>query len=90
MVRNIYVYVDTVFGFHGYFFNCLVSCLSMIVWTLTVLGVLYACVLYFCICTCSSQLSMFHMESALEIPSLLFVLLWGLSPDFPDRVLPVT
>ena len=26
------------------------------------LSVLYACVLYFCICTCSSQLSMFHME----------------------------
>ena len=24
--------------------------------------VLYACVLYFCICTCSAQLSMFHME----------------------------
>ena len=28
----------------------------------TVLSVLYACVLYFCICTCSVQLSMFHME----------------------------
>ena len=36
--------------------------LSMIVWTYTVLGVLYACVLYFCICTCSAQLSMFHVE----------------------------
>ena len=23
---------------------------------------MYACVLYFCICTCSAQLSMFHME----------------------------
>ena len=23
---------------------------------------IYACVLYFCICTCSAQLSMFHME----------------------------
>ena len=34
----------------------------MIVWTHTVLGVLYACVSYFCICTCSAQLSMFHME----------------------------
>ena len=34
----------------------------MIVWTPAVLGVLYACVLYFCICTCSVQLSMFHME----------------------------
>ena len=34
----------------------------MIVWTLAVLGVLYACVLYFCICTSSAQLRMFHME----------------------------
>ena len=31
-------------------------------WTPTVLSVLYACVLYFCIWTCSAQLSMFHME----------------------------
>ena len=41
---------------------CLVGCLSMIVWTHAVLSVLYAFVLYFCICTCSAQLSMFHME----------------------------
>ena len=34
----------------------------MIVWTHANLGVLYACVLYFCIHTCSVQLSMFHME----------------------------
>ena len=34
----------------------------MIVWTPAVLSVLYACVLHFCICTCSAQLSMFHME----------------------------
>ena len=34
----------------------------MIVWTHGALGVLYACVLYLCICTCSAQLSMFHME----------------------------
>ena len=35
----------------------------MIVWTHAVLGFLHACVLlYFCICTCSVQLSMFHME----------------------------
>ena len=34
----------------------------MIIWTPTLLSVLYACVLYFCICTCSAQLSMFHME----------------------------
>ena len=47
---------------YGYSFLCLVGCFSMIIWTPTVLSVLYACVLYFCICTCSAQLSMFHME----------------------------
>ena len=31
-------------------------------WTHAVLGVLYACVLNFCICACLAQLSMFHME----------------------------
>ena len=49
-------------SFVCYFFACLVGCLSMIVWTLAVLGVSYACVLYFCVFTCSLQLSMFHME----------------------------
>ena len=34
----------------------------MIIWTPTVLSVLYACVLYFRICTWSAQLNMFHME----------------------------
>ena len=34
----------------------------MIIWTPTVLSVLYTCVLHFCICTCSVQLSMSHME----------------------------
>ena len=34
----------------------------MIVRTHAALGVLHACVLYFCICTFSAQLSMFHME----------------------------
>ena len=62
MVGVIFVYVDTVFGFSGYAFLCLVGCFSMIIWTPTVLSVLYACVLHFCICTCSAQLSMFHME----------------------------
>ena len=62
MVRVIYLHVDTYLGFMGKFFNCLVGCFSMIVWTPAVLSVLYACVLYFCICTCSAQLSMFHME----------------------------
>ena len=44
------------------FFNCLVGFFNMIVWTPTILGVLYACVLYVCICPCSAQLSMFHMK----------------------------
>ena len=34
----------------------------MIVRTHAVLGVFYACVLYFCFCTYSAQLSMFRME----------------------------
>ena len=41
---------------------CLVECLSMIVWTHAVLGVLYACVFYFCSRACSAQLSIFLME----------------------------
>ena len=50
-------------GFMGtFFFNCLVGYLRMIVWTPAVLGVLNAYTLYFCIGTCSAQLSMFHME----------------------------
>ena len=51
-----------IIGFYRYSFLCLAGCFSMIIWTTTVLSVLYACALYFCICTCSSQLSMFHME----------------------------
>ena len=46
MVGVIFVYVDTVFGFYGYSFLCLVGCFSMIIWTSAVLNVLYACVLY--------------------------------------------
>ena len=47
MVGIIYVYVDTVFRFYGYFFHCLAGCLSMIVWTPAAMGVLYACVCIF-------------------------------------------
>ena len=77
MVGNIYLYIDTEFGFYGYFFNCLVGCKSMIVWTPADFYI-YACVLYFCInCTCSVQLSMFHMErsSRNKLCSLLLMLL---------------
>ena len=62
MVGVVFVYVDAVYGFLWVFFLCLVGCFSMIIWTPAVLSVLYACGLYFCICTCSAQLSMFHME----------------------------
>ena len=54
-----------------FFFKCLVGCFSMIVWIPAVLSVLCACVLYFCICTCSAQLSNFTWKGALEIRSLL-------------------
>ena len=54
--------VASLLFFFFFFLHCLVGCLSMIAWTPSVLGVLYACVLYFCICTCSAQLSMFHMD----------------------------
>ena len=44
----------------------------MIVWTPAAWRVLSACVLYFCVCTCSAQLSIFHMEK--RSLSLLFLL----------------
>ena len=49
-------------GFMGILFLGLFGCFNMITWTPTVLSVLCACVSYFCICTCSAQLGMFHME----------------------------
>ena len=54
MVGVTFVYAGTVYGFYGYSFLCLAGCFSMIIWTPTVLSVLYACVLYFGICTCSA------------------------------------
>ena len=66
-------------GFMGFFFfHCLIGCLSMIVRTPAVLSVLYACVLYFCICTCSAQVSMFHVERR----SLLLLLLLSINVSF--------
>ena len=62
MVGVIFAYIHTVYWFYDYSFLCLTGCFSIIIWTPNVLSVLYACVLYFCICTCSEQLSMFHME----------------------------
>ena len=67
IVEITYVYIIQYLCFMGTFFcyahlYCFVRCVSKIVWTLAVLGVLYACVLYFCICACLAQLSVFHME----------------------------
>ena len=90
MVGVVYVYVDAVFGFYGlfcvffccfcfclflFFFNCLVGCFSMIVWTPAVLSVLYACVSYVCICPHSAQLSMFHMERRSRNIFIIIILL---------------
>ena len=49
-------------GFMGVLFLCLIGCFSVIVWTPTVFECLICMRFYFCICTCSEQLSMFHME----------------------------
>ena len=63
MVEITYVYIDTILGFLGtFFFFLLLNLMFEHDWTPAVLDVLYACVLYFCICTCSAQLSMFHMK----------------------------
>ena len=47
----------------------------MIIWTPTVLSVLYACVLYFCICTCSAQMNMFHMERRSRNTLIILILI---------------
>ena len=70
------VYVDTVFRFYGsIFFHCLVGCFSTIVWTHAVLSVLSACVLYFCICTCSAQLNMFYMEKCSRNTLIIIIII---------------
>ena len=84
MVGVIFVYVDTVCWFYGYsfiffiyffFFLGLIGCFSMIIWTPIVLSVLYACVLYFCICTCSALLSMFHMERRSRTTLIIIIII---------------
>ena len=47
----------------------------MKVWTHAVLGVLCACVLYFCICICSAQLSMFRMERRSRNTIIIFIII---------------
>ena len=70
----IFVYVDTVYGFYGYSFLYLIGFFSMITCTPTVLSVLYAYVLSFCICTCTAQLSMFHMERCSRKTLIIIIL----------------
>ena len=57
MVGAIFVHIDTVYGFYGYSFLCLGRCFSMIIWTSAFLSALYACVLYFCICSAIKHVS---------------------------------
>ena len=82
IVGVIFVYVDTVYGFYGYSFLCLVGCFSMVIWTPTVLSVLYACVLYFYIWTCSAQLSMFR---SCQTPVGVWSNHLGTVPETADR-----
>ena len=61
------MYIDTVFRFYGYFFSFYLSLLLSCMFEHDCLdtccfGCLNACVVYFCIYTCSAQLRMFHME----------------------------
>ena len=71
-VGVIFVYIDTVYGFNGYSFICLVGYFSMIIWTLTVLKVLYACVLYFVFAPVQRNWACFMWKGALEIYSFFF------------------
>ena len=61
----------------------------MIIWTPTILSVSYACVLYVCICTCSAQLSMFHMErrsrNTLIIIIITIIIVCKGGKDSPDQ-----
>ena len=56
----------------------------MIICTPTVLSVLYACVLYFCICTCSAQLSVFHMERRSRNTLIVIITISGSSKAPPS------
>ena len=59
------------FAFYGYIdvfvtpLYCLVGSLSMTCWTHAVLSVLCACVLYFCVCACSTQIELVSHRKAL-------------------------
>ena len=71
-------------GFMGILFFLLVGCFSMIIWTPAALSVLYECVLYFSICTCSVKLNMFHMErrSRNMLIIIIIIINWSYCPTF--------
>ena len=46
MIHSHHTWLIRYMGFYEHSFLCLVGCFSMIIWTPTVLSVLYACVLY--------------------------------------------
>ena len=80
----------TLIGYLGFMgnlkFNCFVGCFSMIVWAPAVLSVLYACVLYFCICTCSAQLSMFHLERrSRNTITIIMIIIQCVCPVWTDQ-----
>ena len=77
LVCRFYFIVFYLFIYFSTCLYCLVGCLSMIVWTHAVSGVLYAFVLYFCICTCSAQLSMFYMEICSRNTIIILLSLWS-------------
>ena len=56
----------------------------MIVWTPAALSVLQACALYFCLCICSAQLTRFTWKGALQIRSLLLLLLSSFAIVYED------
>ena len=79
MVGVIFVYVDTVFGFCGYSFFMLSRMFqhNYLDGAPAVLSDLCAYVLYFCICTCSAQLSMFHMERRSRNTLIIIIIVSG-------------
>ena len=48
-------------------------------WAPASLGVLYACVLYICIFTCSAQLSMFDMERRFRNRLIIIIIIFKLA-----------
>ena len=69
MVGITYVYIDTIFAFYGYIlFSFFLYPSLLLSWMFehdclnTCCFGCLACVLYFCFCACSVQLSMFHMK----------------------------